>query len=390
MSDRRHYSTLILGGGIMGAATAENLARRGQRVLLLEQFQPGHDRGSSHGDGRIIRFSYAEPVYVEMAQRAYPAWARLERAGGQKLLEICGGLDLGPDDSAAIAELRASMRGAGVGCEQLTAAAVARRFPQLRLPRGSTALYQPQGGIVRAERAVHLLWQLARAAGAETLTGTPVSALEPTAEGVLVRTADGREAHGETAVIAAGGWSRQLLALLGLTLELSVTAEVVAYFPAQNGVDHRLGALPTVIDYHDPNPFYALPQIEVPGVKVGWHHTGEVIDPGVRTAETSTQLRVHARIQDFVTERFPALIPTPIHRTTCLYTNTPDHHFILDRHPSWEHIVIAAGFSGHGFKFGPVIGELLTALVMDEAPAVPLETFRLARLNAPLNPRTTA
>jgi len=380
------YDTIVLGGGVMGAAAAETLGRRGRKAVLLERFEPAHLGGSSHGDGRIIRYSYPEAVYVEMAGHAYRGWERVEKAAGATLVETTGGWDCAQDDSAELAELEASFRRAGIAHERLTAAESGRRFPHFALPEGSEALYQPNGGIVRASRAVATLWELARAAGVEALRGERATAIDADRSRVVVKCESGREFRARSLVLSAGGWARGLLAGLGLELPLVVTEEVVSYYAPRSGapdhrLDHRLGAMPTLIDYHgyeagEGEIFYALPQIDVPGVKIGWHRGGAEIDPDRPRGAHPENLE---KVREFIARRLPHLDPEPIEVVTCLYTNTPDHHFILDQHPDLPNVAVGAGFSGHGFKFAPVVGEILTALVLGEDSPVELETFSLGR-----------
>jgi monomeric sarcosine oxidase len=382
---------VVVGGGVVGAATAWALARRGTgRVVLLERHRPGHTLGSSHGDGRIFRFTYAEAVYLQLARQAAQGWELLAGATGQTVIERTGNWDAGPAGCREIEELAATLEAHDLPFERLDAAASNRRFPQLALRAGSEALFQGDGGIARADRGVAALWRAAEAAGVEAVPDVAVSAVEEEAGFLLARAADGRSWIAPRLVLAAGAGSRPLAAKLGLDLPLTVTREQVAYFPQAPGApDHRLGAMPTFIDYHTTEDeratgsFYGLPQIDVPGVKVGWHHKGlpltdrQVAEPSRRPPLSAENL---AAVSRFVERRLPHLEPRPLEVTGCLYTNTPDYHFLMDRHPDLPHLILGTGFSGHGFKFGPALGEALAALALDEEPAVDLSLFRLARL----------
>ncbi len=380
MSTPIRAEVIVLGGGIVGAAAAEALARRGRDVLLVEQFVPGHDRGSSHGDGRIIRYTYPEAVYLHLAKLAYAAWARLETDSGETLVETTGSWECGPAGSADLEGLAANFRRFDLPHERLRAAESNRRFSCLHLADGLEALYQPDGGIVRAERSVLALWRLAEAAGARLATGERVEGIEARGEQLHLQCRSGRRFEGERLVVTAGGWAGGLLSGLGLKLPLKVSDELVAYFPVREaGPSHAVGSMPTVIEHHGGPHFYALPQIEVPGVKVGWHHTGPPADPDHREAPGGRRLRA---IQDYVRQRFPYLRAEPLSTAACLYTTTPDQHFVLDRHPELPQVAIGAGFSGHGFKFGPVLGEILARLAIGEAAPVSLELFRLGRFRA--------
>lgn len=387
MTETFTVDTVVLGGGIMGASAALALVRgdaeRGRprrRTLLLDAFAPGHTRGSSHGDGRIVRFTYAEAVYLELARRAYPGWRRLERDAGVPILEITGGWEHGPADCRILDELARALADAEIPFDDLTAAESRRRFPQFRPAEPGRILYQRDGAIARADTAVAALWRLVEAGGGTLWTNRRVEEITATSDRVTL-TGDGFAVEAGTAVVAAGGWTSRLLAD-SVDLPFTVCREVVAHFPVKNGssIDHRVGAMPTMIDYQVPEtPFYALPILDVPGVKIGWHHTGPETDPDdPGEVDEKILARLHRQIED----RFPHLIPEPIEVTTCLYTNTPDYHFVIDRHPSHERVIVASGFSGHGFKFAPAVGEILADLATDRDPGLDLATFAISRFTA--------
>lgn len=377
MTDTQVYPVIVLGGGMAGAATAENLARRGQRPLLIEQFEPGHRRGSSHGDGRIIRYAYAEPEYVAMARLAYPLWEELGQRFGAPLIVRCGGWDCDVAESRQLAQTEANFRAYDVPYEWLTPAESNRRFPQFHLEPGSLALYHPDGGAVRADRAVQALWQLAQASGATAITHERIRAIEPHADGVTLRGESGRNYRGARLVVTAGSWAGQLLHALGLNLPLRVLQVQVAHYPILDATPHTPDAMPYFIDYHDRVLFYGLPQLETPGVKVGWHTSNVVLDDP--DTEQPFDPANQVTTQAFVRRRFPHLGTEPLQTIICRYTMTPDENFILDRHPKWPHIVIGAGFSGHGFKFAPALGEILADLALEQTPRLPLAPFAWRR-----------
>lgn len=382
------YDVIVLGGGIVGASTAYDLVKRGQRVLLIEQFEPGHRRGSSHGDGRVVRFNYPESIYVEMAMLAYPAWEELSQRAGHAVWQKTGLIEYGPVGCAPIQESEANLQRYGLAYEMLSASEAGRRFPQFRFADGTTILYQSEGAVAFATPAVLALWRLVREGGAETRTGCRVEHIGVSANGVHLQ-GNGLDVQADRLVVAVGGWAKPVLAQLGLDVPLVVTQEVLAYFAVEGAVSHRIGEQPVMIDFHTSDSFYTLPQVDVAGVKVGWHHAGTVIEAD-HPLEASPA--IIAGISDWTrrTYRYTAAEPFEVH--TCLYTNTPDYHFILDRHPVHENVVIGCGFSGHGFKFGPTLGNLLGSLSMGEAPALSLESFSLKRFTAdqPLQRRTGA
>lgn len=373
--------TVVVGGGVVGAAVARTLSRRGESTLLVEGRTPAHRAGSSHGDSRIFRFSYPEPEYLAMAERAHSGWRELERETGATLLHETGGWECGPERCPELAARRATLAAAGHRAEVLSAEESAGRFPQIAVPAGAEVLYQPETALLAAERAVVALWETVERAGGRTRRNETVLGIEAGSGGVVLGLGQGRRIRAARAVVAVGGWSRPLLKTLDLDLPLAVTREQVAYFAPKPGapadIDHRVGKMPTVMDYHTTKPFYSLPQLEVPGVKAGWHHAGTAI----ASAEEESGLDEEnlAAVASFVCRRLPHLDPRPILKTTCLYTSTPDLDFILDRHPTEPALTIAAGFSGHGFKFGPVLGEILAALALGSEPPVRLERFALGR-----------
>lgn len=397
MSD---FDLIVLGGGVIGAATARAAAvgnpasgRPPARVLLLDAHRPGHRFGSSHGDGRIVRFTYPEAIYLAMAKRAYAAWAEIEHDCGRRLVETTGGWESAPVGHGVLAELEASLAAAEIPLERLDAAASRRRFPHFTLSDRRRVLYQPEGAVVRADSAVESLWRLTEKAGGVVAPGHRVESLRTAGDGVVV---SGRRADGEPftfrarrLVLAAGGWTGPLARTLGLDLPLVVSREVVAYFaPREDSeVDHRVGRMPTLIDYDDKRIFYALPQLDIPGIKLGGHHRGpetRADDPPQADPTVVDELVAYAK------RRFPHVDPEPIQIVTCLYTNTPDYHFLIDRHPRLPQIILGAGFSGHGFKFGPVVGDLLAQLAADRAPTLDLDLFRLDRLSGPVQRRSGA
>jgi monomeric sarcosine oxidase len=375
------YDVMVLGGGIVGAATAYALLNKGQKVLLLEQFEPGHKNGSSHGDGRIVRFNYPEAIYVEMATHSYPAWGRLGAAAGKPLIQKTGLIEYGPANCEQIQDSESQLQRYGLAYEMLDANTANERFPQLHFNDNTMILYQPEGAVAFATPAVLALWQLFREGGGTAITGKRITGIDVSANQVTLTDSEGTAYTAPKVVIAAGGWAKQLLATIGLDLPLTVSQEVLGYFPPKDdSVNHRVGTMPILIDFHAPlyAPFYSLPIVDIGGVKMGWHHTGVEMQPD---NERVVPQRILDGMRGWIERSFPHLQPDPLEVVTCLYTNTPDYHFILDKHPQYANVVIGAGFSGHGFKFGPFLGELLAALALDETPSVSLETFALARFH---------
>ena len=342
---------VVVGGGISGLATARALARSGRDVLVLEQFEVGHARGSSHGRARIFRLVYDHPDYVRMAQRALPLWRELERETGRELLTTTGTLDVGP----GLERRRRALEECGVEFELVAGGDLGDGHP-LRLPDDVVALAQADGGVVDAEGAQLALLDSARGAGARLSERTRVESVEDGGDAAIVR-AEGRELRAGAVVVTAGAWVNRLLEPLDRALPVLVTRETVAYFPlAADG-------LPAVIDWRVPagsgraaavGGVYVLASPE--GVKVGVHRAGPPADPDEAGAPDP---EVVACAAAWLEQHCPAADPAPLRSETCLYTNMPDESFVLERR---GRVVVGSACSGHGFKFAPVVGERLAEL----------------------------
>lgn len=332
----------VVGAGVMGAATARALARGGHDVTVFEQFEAGHGRGSSHGATRVFRFSYPDPAYVAMAIESLELWRELERDAGEDLLRTTGGLDAGK----ALDDHVAALGACGAECEVLERAEAEARFPWLR-PGDGPLLFQSDGGVSAAEASWRAFLRLAAERGAVVREGTRVTAVRQRPSGVAVETSGG-EVEADVAIVTAGGWVRKLVEPLGIDVPTRPTRETVAFFRFDEP------RLTTLVEWGDPS-VYALPSGD--GVlKAGEHQAGETTDPDEegRVDEESV-----ARLSEWVARRFPEADPRPHHAETCIYTNTSDDRFVLERHGD---VVVGSPCSGHGFKFAPLIGKRLAGL----------------------------
>lgn len=321
----------VVGCGVMGAASAWALTHRGHEVTIYEQFEVGHKRGSSHGATRVYRYSYPDPRYVVMMKEAMLLWAQLEQESATEILHQTGGLDTGKDLDAHAEALAANE----VPYEILDARAVSERWPALTLP-ADEVLYQADGGVVHAERAWKAFVDGAVERGARLLEQRRIDELG----------SDGFSDYDVT-VVTAGGWAKDLLSTAGVDLVVKPTRESVAFFRTDQ-------TFPTLVDWGDP-AVYALSD-PVYGLKVGEHIAGPPTDPDGEGIVNAASV---ARLQEWVGTRYPDVDPTPAWSETCIYTNTPDEHFVLERHGD---IVVGSACSGHGFKFAPLIGERVADL----------------------------
>ena len=356
---RRDADIVVVGAGIVGVATARALAGYAGSVLLLERFELGHAHGSSHGTSRIFRLNYPDERFVRMATAASSAWKELEAACGETLIDRVGCLDLGPVAAGTARALAAC----GARHEVLSPEEVASRWP-IRLDDGETAIFQPDGGVTYADRAHAALLDEALERGVEVRERTPVLALSAE-RGSVVLALEGSELRARAVVVAAGAWAAGLLRDAGIELAVVPTRETVIYAP------HRSAErLPPVIDYGRlPGPGRGVARagqaafvLAAPGVglKAGLHHSGPVASPD----DTGTpDPHVAEWIAEWVASRFPGAGET-LRAETCLYTNTADEEFVLERH---GRIVVGSACSGHGFKFAPIVGRTLAALARDAA-----------------------
>ncbi len=356
----RDVDVVVIGAGIVGSATARVLAQAGRGVLLIDQFLAGHTRGASHGASRIFRLNYADERYVRMAQGALEGWRELEAECGERLIVPTGCLDVG---TRALETARA-LSACGVPFDELSADEVTRRWP-IAMGPDEPALFQPDGGISLADRALGAFQESAREAGAEFMTGEPVRALSPERFSVRVELG-ARTVTARAVVVAAGAWAPELLGTAGIDLPVVPTRETIVYLELDGAID-----LPPLIDYtrlpdrgtaglaRAGQAGFALAAPGV-GLKAGLHHAGPVTDP---SDDPEPDENIARWVTEWARGRYPGAGEVCA-METCLYTNTADESFILERR---GRIVVGSACSGHGFKFAPQVGRTLAALARDAA-----------------------
>lgn len=372
------HDVIVIGLGGMGSATACHLAARGHRVLGLERFGPAHNRGSSHGGSRVTRQSYFEdPAYVPLLLRSYELFDKLERDTGRDIVTLCGGLMLGRPDSRTVAGSRRSAEQWGLPHEMLDAGEVRRRFPTFTPADDEVALYEGRAGFVRPEATVTAHVQLALQAGADLRFEEPVTRWEvlPGGRGVRVHTADDVYTAGHL-VVCPGAWAPRLLADLGV--RFTVERQVMYWFQPEGGTAAFDPRQHPVYVWEDTGgvQVYGFPAIDGPqdGAKVAFFRKGTVCDPETidRTVHDDEVAAMAAQLRP----RIPALPGRLRKAVTCMYTTTADEHFVLARHPEHpEAVTVACGFSGHGFKFVPVVGEIAADLALHGTTEHPIALF---------------
>ncbi len=355
------WDVIVIGVGGMGSAACWQLARRGQRVLGLERFDIPHSMGSSHGISRIIRLPYYEnPTYVPLLHRAYELWDEVERATGTSLLLTTGSIDGGPEDDPLFQGALASARLHGMAHDVLTGAEVNTRFPGYRMEPAFRFVFQRQGGLIASERAIVAHANAAMAAGATLRARERVLDWEahPAGEGVTVRTDKGVYQAGRL-VLAAGPWMADLMPPLR---RLAVPERQVLIWTQPRRLSSFMpGQFPVFNLQVEEGRYYGFPVFEVPGFKFGrFHHRGETMPADAMRREVDAD--DEAMLRDFGTRYFPDGTGETLALRACMFTNTPDEHFILDHHPDHPQVVIASPCSGHGYKFCSVIGEIIADL----------------------------
>jgi len=372
------YDVIVVGVGGMGSACAYHLARRRQRVLALEQFDIPHDRGSSHGVNRIIRLAYAEdPAYVPLLRRAYELWRELEHTVDERLLIVTGGVDAGPEHGEIVQGSLESCREHGIPREVLNADELRARFPGYRLPNDMVAVYQADAGFVLAERSIVAHVNAALRHGAELHGREPVLSWDVSHGTVHVRTTRASY-EAPKLVIAAGAWAGRLAPRVA---SYAVPErQVLMWVQPRRPEYFRLGAFPVFNMEAPEGRFYGFPVYGIPGFKIGkYHHLRERIEPDALNGECRPE--DEEVIREGIRLYFPDADGPTLSLATCMFTNTPDEHFILDRHPELGEVSIAAGFSGHGFKFCSVVGEIMADLAIDGRTRWKIDLFKLSRLS---------
>lgn len=373
---KANYDVAIVGLGAMGSAAAHELARRGTRVVGFDRYQPPHAMGSTHGRSRIIREAYFEhPLYVPLVRRAYERWAELEEESGRTLFRQTGGVMVGPERGVLVAGALSSAQEHDLPHELLSADELRARYPTLAPPDDAVALFEPRAGVLLPEACVESWLSLARDAGAALRFGEQVLRWEATREGVRVETTEGTFGAARL-VLSAGPWLPRLVPELGLPL--TIERQMFHWFAPARPADYAPEIFPIGLWEYEPDRLVATFPDVGDGVKIGVHHEGETTDPD-RVRRTVSEQET-ARVRALLARLVPGAAGPMVEARVCLYTNTPDHHFLIDFHPDHPQVLIASPCSGHGFKFASAIGEVVADLLLAGRSELDLSLFRLDRV----------
>jgi sarcosine oxidase len=374
------YDAIVLGVGGMGSAAVFELARRGRRVLGLEQFSLVHDRGSSHGQTRVIRKAYAEhPDYVPLLRRAYERWYDLEQRQELHLFTECGCLSIGRPDGDLVPGVRRAAEIHQLPIEELGPADLRRRYSAFHFGDGYEAVLERDAGFLAVEECVRAFIREAQRLGADIRANEPVLSWQATGHGVVVRTAQ-QEYRADRLVITAGAWAAAVLRDLGLPL--TVSRKVLLWFGTSDDRLFRRDVFPVYMAEMPEGFFYGFPVVDRLGHKVARHDSIAPID-NPASLDRSVSAADEAECRPFVRAYLPAADGPLRQGKVCMYTLTPDHHFVIDVHPAHPQVAIAAGFSGHGFKFASAVGLILADLAEQGQTDLPIGMFRMGRFGIP-------
>lgn len=370
------FDVIVLGTGGVGSAAVYQLARRGLKVLGLDRFPAGHDRGSSHGQTRVIRQAYFEhPDYVPLLLRAYELWSELEAERGRQLYHEVGLLQAGPADGLIVPGVREAARLHGLEIENFTPREAMARFPAFRLNDDWEVAFERRAGYLDVEDCVIAHLDIAKQKGADLRSGVTVHGWKVEGDGVTVDTDAGKFQAAKLA-ISAGAWAGPLLANLGV--HFKVLRKPLHWFSPKNSAIRADQGCPTYFFETTDGLFYGFPQIDDNGAKMARHTGGtEVADP--LNVDRNLDVIEQAAVQQFLTKHVPAVGLPSLNHATCMYTMSPDEHFVIDIHPAHPQVAFVAGLSGHGFKFTSVLGEVLADLATEGRTKLPIDFLNCRR-----------
>ena len=371
------YDCIVLGAGGVGSAALYHLAQRGANVLGLDRFPPGHDRGSSHGETRVIRLAYFEhPDYVPLLKRAYAHWERLEQTRPESLFVQTGILEMGREDGEIVPGVLKAAREHNLDVETLSGAEIEKRYAGLRVPEPLMGVFEARGGFLRVEACIKAYIDEALKHGAHLQTDETVLGWSSDGEGIVVQTDRGRY-QAERLVVTAGAWAPQLLASLGV--DFRVLRKPLLWYRTQTPHYRLDNGFPVWVVESPLGDIYGFPEIDDLGFKLAEHSGGtEVADP--LQPDRALWEEDRRSLETLIRNHFPGVTTDCLHHAVCMYTSSPDGHFVIDRHPEDERVCFVAGLSGHGFKCASALGEIMSDLALDGKTELPIEFLGLARL----------
>lgn len=373
------YDVIIVGAGSMGMAAGYFLSKSGKRTLLLDSFKPPHNKGSHHGETRIIRHAYAEgEQYVPFVLKAQELWNDLEKETGKQLFIKTGVLSVGNENSSFIQNTVSSAKKYSLPLEVIDRLEVHNRWSGITLPDHFIGCFEPSSGVLKCEESIEAYKELAELNGATIRTNSRVREISIQDELVTIRT-DEEIFYSEALVISAGAWSQSLLSMLDLELPLTPVRKTFAWFNANESL-YRHKNFPAFAFETPQGLYYGFPSMDGSGLKVGRHDGGNQINPDESMREFGALAEDEGDLVHFLKHYMPEIGQLKYGKT-CMYTLTPDEKFIIDLHPKYPNIAIAAGFSGHGFKFSSAVGQALSNLILSRESEIDISPFSINRFH---------
>jgi monomeric sarcosine oxidase len=377
---KMHYDVIVIGAGSMGMAAGYFLSQSGKKTLLLDAFNPPHDKGSHHGETRIIRYAYGEGVeYVPLALRARDLWQELAQQTGKEIFLQTGVINVGDKNIPFIKNVIKSAEKFDLPLEVMTASEVNGKWDGMQLPENFLGCFEPTSGVLKVESCVEAYRELALNTGATIRTNSRVTKVHPQSGKVTIYTEDGATFTADSIIISAGAWSGELLKQLDLKLPLNPIRKTFAWYDVDERYYNQNDFPAFTFELAD-SIYYGFPSIDGAGLKVGRHDGGDTINPDeVKLAFGDVAGDVE-NLNGFLDEFMPREHELKLGKT-CMYTMTPDEDFVIDVHPKYNNIAIAAGFSGHGFKFASAVGEVLSDLITKGSTDLDIKPFSIKRFS---------
>lgn len=373
------YDVVIIGAGSMGMAAGYYLSKIGKKTLLLDSFNPPHNKGSHHGDTRIIRYAYGEgEEYVPLVLKAQELWDDLEKVSGRKIFTQTGVLNVGKEESDFIQNTIASAKKYSLPLDIVDATKVQNRWPGITLPNDFVGCFEPTSGVLKCEESMKAYRELAELNGATILPNKKVSGISIEEDSVTISTTD-ETFHAKSLVVSAGAGSKDLLNMLDLNMPLTPVRKTFAWFNVDE-TNYNHSKFPAFGFVTPLGTYYGFPSIDGMGLKVGRHDGGDQINPDKTMVEFGKKTEDIDDLTQFLNQYLPNTQELKYGKT-CMYTLTPDDKFIIDLHPKHSNVAIAAGFSGHGFKFSSAVGQALSDLIISGKYEIDISQFSIKRFN---------
>ena len=374
----KHYDVIIVGAGSMGMAAGYYLSKKGVRTLMIDAFDPPHANGSHSGDTRLIRHACGEGFdYVPLAMRAQKLWDDLQKETTETIFRKTGVLTYGPPQSSFVSQAIEGGRAYDLNIETLSADEINQRWAGISVDDDHVGCYEPDAGVLFSENCIRTFRRLALENGAELKVNAPVQKIDVHENSTRVSTHDASYTS-DKLIISGGAWNKRLLDDLGLNLRLTPSRRVIAWFNSDDAL-YRADNFPGFFADLTDSVYYGFPCIDGAGLKVGRYDNGDDMDPEYMNREFGAYDKDEGDLRHFLDAQMKEANGRLNVGKVCIFTNTPDEHFIIDKHPDHPHVAIAAGFSGHGYKFSSVVGEILGDLVTEGRTPFDISLFSATR-----------